>query len=100
MGLEALLLQARDGSADSIVDALECLLTRQCMVGKHEVEIYRESRHVAHEEVYGRAALEREGILDEDERRDPRQQSGSLEIDLIHGLSTRRPSPERPTHGR
>ncbi len=36
----------------------------------------------------------------EHERRDPRQQSSSLKIDLIHGLSTRRPSRERPTHGR
>ncbi len=100
MGLESLLLQARNGLTDSIVDALECLLARQGVVGKYQVEVDRKPRHVAHEEVDGCATLERKGVVDEHERRDPRQQSGSVEIDPIHGLSTRRPSRERPTHAR
>src|SRR5579885_1803508 len=65
MGLEALFLQACNGLADGVVDALE-----------------------------------RERVVDEHERRDTRQQSGAVQIDLVHGFSTRRPSAERDTHGR
>ena len=45
-------------------------------------------------------ALERERVIDEHERRDARQQPCAVEIDLVHGFSTRSPSPERDTHGR
>ena len=48
-------------------------LARQCVVGKHQIEVNREPRHVAHEQVDRRAALERERIVDEHERRDARQ---------------------------
>jgi hypothetical protein len=58
---------------DRIGDALECQLAWQRVVGKHQVEIHGESWHVAHEEVDGRAALEREGVVEEHERRNPRQ---------------------------
>ena len=46
------------------------------------------------------ATLERELIVDEDERRDSRQQSRAVEIDLVHGFSTNSPSAERDTQGR
>src|SRR6185437_6175795 len=100
MGLEALLLQTHGGLADSFVDALERLLTRQRVVGKHWVEVDREPRHVAHEEIDRRAALERGRVVDEHEWRDAHQQPCAVEIDLVHGFSTRSPSPERDTHGR
>jgi hypothetical protein len=42
------------------------------------VEIHREPRHIAHEEVDGCATLESKRVVDEHERRDPRQQSRSI----------------------
>jgi transposase len=46
------------------------------------------------------AAFECERIVDEDERRDSRQQSRAVEIDLVHGFNTKSPSAERDTQGR
>jgi hypothetical protein len=100
MGQEALLLQARSGSADGFVDAPERLLTRQRVVGKDQVKINREAWHVAHEQVDRRATLECECVVDEHERRDSGQQSCAVEIEPVHGFSTRSPSAERDTHGR
>jgi hypothetical protein len=57
MGLETLLLQTRDGLADGFVDAAQLLLARQRVVGKHQVQINGEPRHVAQKEV-DRTALE------------------------------------------
>ena len=48
MGLEALLLGARNGLADGLVDAPQRLFAPQGVVGKHQIEIDREPRHVAH----------------------------------------------------
>ena len=58
------------------------------------------SRHAGCREIDRRAALECEGVVHKDERRDSRQQSGSVEIGSVHGLSTSRPSAERDTQGR
>jgi hypothetical protein len=73
------------------------LLAWQGVVGKHQIKIDRELRHVAHEEVDCRAAFQREGVVNEHERRDARQQPGAVEIDLVHGFNTRSSSPERDT---
>jgi len=54
-------------------DALERLVARQGMVGKHQVEVDREPRHVAHEEIDRGAALERECVVDQHERCHARQ---------------------------
>jgi hypothetical protein len=64
VGLKALLLQTCDGLPDGFVDVLERLRARHRVVGKHQVEIDREPRHVAHEEIY-RATLQRERVIDE-----------------------------------
>jgi hypothetical protein len=65
------------------------------------VEVDREPRHVEHEEIDRRAALERQRVVvDEHERRDARQQPGAVEIDLVYDFSTGSPSSERDTHGR
>lgn len=73
MSLEALLLQACGGLANGLVDTPERLLARQRVVRKYQIKIDREPRHVAHEQVDRRAALERERIVDEHERSDARQ---------------------------
>jgi hypothetical protein len=44
--------------------------------------------------------LKRERVVDEQERRDFRQQSRAVEIDLVHGFNTESPSAERDTQGR
>ena len=79
---------------------LQRLLARQRVVGKHQIEIDRQPRHVAHEQIDRRAALERERVVDEHQRRHARQQPRAVEIDLVHGFSTRSPSAERDTQGR
>lgn len=48
----------------------------------------------------GHAALECEDAIRKDYGRDLCQQSYRVEIDLVHGLSTSRPSAERDTQGR
>lgn len=57
----------------------------------------RTSCTVAHEQVDRRAALECERIVDEHQRRHARQQPRAVEVDLVHGFSTRSPSAERDT---
>ena len=67
---------------------------------KHKVEIDPDPRHVTHKEFDRSAALQRERVVDERERRHARQQSCALQIDLVHGFNTRSPSAERDTQGR
>jgi hypothetical protein len=77
----------------------ERLPTCQSVVGKHQVEIDREPRHLAHEEV-DRGALQRKRVVDKDERCHARQQSCAVEVDLVHGFNTKSPSGERDAQGR
>lgn len=69
-------------------------------VGKRQIEIDRKVRHVAHEEIDRGATLQRERIVDKHQRRNARQQSYAVEVDLVHGFNTRSPSAERDTQGR
>lgn len=55
---------------------------------EYQIEIDRQSRYIAYEAIYRLAALECEGVFHKDERYDSRKQSGSVEIGLLHGLST------------
>src|SRR5690606_2651936 len=100
MCLETAPVEALDGLADGIIDPPQGFVAGQPMVWENQIEIDRQSRHIAHEEIDRRAALECEGVGHQDERRDSRQQSGSVEIGSVHGLSTSRPSAERDTQGR
>lgn len=69
------------------------------MVGEYKIQIDRQPWHVADEQVDRSAALEGESAVREDERGDLRQQASCVQ-DVVHGLSTNSPSPERDTQGR
>lgn len=69
------------------------------MVGEHQVQINGQTRHIAHEQVDRRSALQRERVIHKHQRRDLCQQARSVEIGLVHGLSTNRPSADRDTQG-
>jgi len=67
----------------------------ELVVAKREIEVDRQARHVAHEEIDCRAALESKGVVMEDSRRDAHEEPRSIEILRRHGLSTKSPSGER-----
>jgi len=96
----AVLLRELFPELESTQGIIESPLLWRRMVGKDEVEIDRETRHVAHEQVDRRATLQREGVILEHQRCNLRQQTRSIEIDRIHDLSTRRPLANRDTQGR
>ena len=56
-GLESAGLQAFRRLAERGCNAIQCLLTRQGVIGKDKIEIDRETRHIANEEIDGCAAL-------------------------------------------
>ena len=80
--------------------ALKRLVAPQAIIGKHQVEIDGQARHVPNEQVDGRAALERECVVGEYQRCHLGQQTRRVEIGLVHGFSTSRPSPDRDTQRR
>ena len=55
--LESAGFQAVRRLAETLCDAIQCLLARQGLVGKDKIEIDRETRHIAYEKVDGGAAL-------------------------------------------
>src|ERR1039457_5393258 len=85
---------------DCFVDACQRLFPWKRVVGKDQIEIDGEARHIAHKKIDGRAALECEDSIRKDYGRDLRQQPSRVEVDLVHGLSTSRPSAEWETQGR
>ena len=100
MRLESSLLQPDSGLPDGIADDCESLVTRPPVVGKDQIEIDRQARHVAHEQIDRRTTLQCEGAVHEHQRRHLRQQTRGIKISLVHGLSTSRPSADRDTQGR
>lgn len=98
--MEALLLQARDGLTDRLVDAVERVLARNAVIGKYEIDVDRQARQVAHEQIDGGPAFKGERVVDEHQRRDARQQPGALEIGRVHGFKTRSRPEEPDTQGR
>ena len=82
------------------MDACQRLFARNAVVGEDQIQIDRQARHVADEQVDGGATLERERAVRENERRDLDEQARRVEIDLVHGLSTSRPSAEWDTQAR
>ena len=70
------------------------------MIGENEIKIHRQARHVADEQIDRSAALQCERVVDEDERRNLREQSRRVEVNLVHGFSTNSPSAERDTQRR
>ncbi len=95
------LLQPLGSLPNSLVDARQRLATRQRVIGKDQIEIDRQARHVAHEQVD-------RGCHPSTRTCRPTNTSGatcvsrarSIEIGLVHGLSTKRPTVERDTQGR
>lgn len=55
--LQAPLLQALGRLPDGLVDARQRLVTWQRVVGEDQIEVHRQARHVAHEEVDCGSAL-------------------------------------------
>lgn len=76
--MEALLLQTGGRFTKGLVDARKRLFARNRMIGKQQIEVDRKSRHVSQKEINGRAALERERIVNKHKGRDPRQQPSAL----------------------
>lgn len=99
MGLEAPLRQAYRRLPDGLIDPLQRLVARRPVVGKHQVQINGQTRHIAHEQVDRGSALQRERVIHKHQRRDLCQQARGIEIGLVHGLSTNRPSADRDTQG-
>ena len=98
--LEATRLEPLGRLLQHLADASEGSITWQAVIRKDQVEIDRQPRHVADEQVDRGAALERERVVDEDERRDLGEQPRRVEVDLVHGLSTNNPSADRETQAR
>ena len=99
MDFKALFLEARRGGAKRFADALQRVFPGRRVVCKDKIKIDREALHVTYEEVDRRAAFERECIVRQHTRRDPREKLRSIEIDAVHGFSTRTPSVDFNTHG-
>ena len=60
MHLQASLLQALGCLPDGLVDASQRGVPRHRVIGKDQIEVHRQARHVAHEQVDRGATLERE----------------------------------------
>ena len=63
-----------------------------------EIEVDRKTRHIPHEEIDCRAALERKGLVVKNHRRDADKELRGIEILRNQDLSTKSPSGERRTH--
>ena len=66
VSLESTLAQAIRRAGDRVVDYGKRLIASRAMVDEYQVEVNRQARHVAHEQVDRRAALEREQAVGED----------------------------------
>jgi len=44
--------------ANGFIDSTQCLISTKRVIGKYQIEVDRQARYVAYEEVDGRAALE------------------------------------------
>lgn len=100
VGLKASCLQAFSGPPDGLIDMSQRLIARQAVVGKYEIQIDRQPRHVADEQIDRGTAFEREGAIHKYERGNLGQQACGIKVGLVHGLSTSKPSAERDTQGR
>jgi len=80
---------------DCLIDIGQCLFPWKRVAGKDQIEIDGEARHIAHKKVDGCSTLQGEDAINKDYGRDLCQQPYRVEINLVHGLSTSRPSAER-----
>lgn len=67
MGLKAPSLQTLRRLPDGFIDACQRLITRQAVIGKHEVQIDRQARYVTDEQIDRGAALEGKGVVHKNE---------------------------------
>ena len=85
---------------DCLIDTGQRLFPWKRVVGKDQIEIDGEARHIAHKKVDDCTALEGEDAIRKNYGRGPCQQPYCVEINLVHGLSISRSSAERETQGR
>ncbi len=83
-----------------VIDPFQCLLARLRVIRKDHIKVDRQTRHVTHKKIDRRAALQREGVIREHQWSDLHQHPCSIEVGLVHGFSTSRPSADLYTHGR
>ena len=87
--------QAHGGGLERRGNLRECGVAIDLVIAIDKIEINGQSRHIAHEEIDRRAALERKSVVMEDDRRDADEEPRRVEIVGRHGLSTNSPSGDR-----
>lgn len=92
--------QALHGLPDGLVDASQSFITRQAVIGGHQIKIDRKAWHVTDEQIDRRATFKGKRVVHKNERCDLGQQACGIKIRLVHGLSTSSPSAERDTQAR
>src|SRR6185437_3431361 len=99
MCLKASFGELPGGQMYRVGDGVECPFAGQVVVYENEIEVDRQPRHIANEEIDRCPSLKRKGLAGEDEGSHLGKQASSVEVDLVHALSTNRPSADRETQG-